>query len=85
MEIAQKRTALENVLVPETLDVHRQRLLPVSAPSTSGFNVSILPHLSQSSEALERAGQHHGVSENLAGCRATQAEPTVAIRVRIVS
>jgi tRNA (cmo5U34)-methyltransferase len=32
MEIAQKRTALENVLVPETLDGHRQRL------SAAGFN-----------------------------------------------
>ena len=32
MEIAQKRTALENVLVPETLDVHRQRL------SAAGFS-----------------------------------------------
>lgn len=27
LEISQKRTALENVLVPETLEVHRQRLL----------------------------------------------------------
>ena len=32
MEIAQKRTALENVLIPETLDVHRQRL------SAAGFS-----------------------------------------------
>ena len=32
MEIAQKRTALENVLVPETLDGHRQRL------SAAGFS-----------------------------------------------
>ena len=32
MEIAQKRTALENVLVPETLDGHRQRL------SDAGFS-----------------------------------------------
>lgn len=27
LEISQKRTALENVLIPETLDTHRQRLL----------------------------------------------------------
>ena len=27
MEISQKRSALENVLIPDTLDVHRQRLL----------------------------------------------------------
>ena len=32
MEISQKRTALENVLVPETLDGHRQRL------SAAGFS-----------------------------------------------
>ena len=32
LEIAQKRQALENVLVPETLDAHRQRL------ATAGFN-----------------------------------------------
>lgn len=27
LEISQKRSALENVLIPETLDIHRQRLL----------------------------------------------------------
>ena len=27
LEISQKRTALENVLIPETLDDHRQRIL----------------------------------------------------------
>ena len=27
LEISQKRNALENVLIPETLDTHRQRLL----------------------------------------------------------
>lgn len=34
LEISQKRTALENVLVPESLDAHRQRL------ATSGFRTS---------------------------------------------
>ena len=34
LEIAQKRTALENVLIPETLDAHRQRL------RTAGFSSS---------------------------------------------
>jgi tRNA (cmo5U34)-methyltransferase len=32
LEVAQKRSALENVLIPETLDQHRQRL------SSVGFN-----------------------------------------------
>jgi tRNA (cmo5U34)-methyltransferase len=32
MEVAQKRSALENVLIPETLDRHRQRL------TSAGFN-----------------------------------------------
>ena len=32
LEIAQKRTAIENVLIPETLDTHRQRL------RTAGFD-----------------------------------------------
>jgi tRNA (cmo5U34)-methyltransferase len=32
MEVSQKRTALENVLIPETLDNHKQRLKRV------GFN-----------------------------------------------
>jgi tRNA (cmo5U34)-methyltransferase len=27
LEVAQKRSALENVLIPETLDAHRERLL----------------------------------------------------------
>ncbi len=33
LEIAQKRTALENVLIPETLDCHRQRLKEVGFQS----------------------------------------------------
>ena len=34
LEVSQKRTALENVLVPETLDVHQQRL------ERAGFSTS---------------------------------------------
>lgn len=34
LEISQKRTSLENVLIPETLDVHRQRLSDVGFTST---------------------------------------------------
>ncbi|NIB44548.1 carboxy-S-adenosyl-L-methionine synthase CmoA [Pseudomaricurvus alkylphenolicus] len=34
LEIAQKRSALENVLIPETLDTHRQRLKDVGFAST---------------------------------------------------
>ena len=33
LEISQKRTALENVLIPETLDTHRQRLASVGFSS----------------------------------------------------
>lgn len=33
LEIAQKRTALENVLIPETLDTHRQRMKKVGFQS----------------------------------------------------
>jgi len=34
LEVSQKRTALENVLIPETLDVHQQRL------ENAGFSTS---------------------------------------------
>lgn len=34
LEIAQKRSSLENVLIPETLDTHRQRLKSVGFAST---------------------------------------------------
>ena len=34
LEVAQKRNALENVLIPETLDVHRARLRSVGFDST---------------------------------------------------